>query len=63
MDVHPGDRAEECAGMMRPIAVETRSGNQVIVHRCERCGATRRNKATGDDDFEAILAVMRAAAG
>lgn len=63
MDVHPGDRAQQCAGMMRPTAVETRSGNQVIVHHCERCGFTRRNKATAEDDFEAILEVMRLASG
>ena len=63
LDVHPGDRAQECGGMMRPTAVEARSGKQVIVHRCERCGFMRRNKTTAADDFEAILEVMRSAVG
>ncbi len=63
VDVQPGDRAHGCAGMMRPTAVEVRGGGQVIVHRCERCGFTRRNKVTADDDFEVLLEVMRSAGG
>ena len=46
LDENPGDRAAECGGQMRPIRVETdpRKGF-IIVHRCEKCGATVRNKA------------------
>ena len=46
VDIHPGDRANPCGGQMRPIRVEPdpRKG-YVIVHRCLRCGAVRRNRA------------------
>lgn len=49
VDVHPGDRASECRGMMRPIGVET-DGKRgfVVVHRCERCGELRRNRSAAD---------------
>ncbi len=69
VDVHPGDRANECAGLLVPIAVESDpTKGWVIVHTCQRCGATRRNKAADDDpafpdDFERMLAIARRAAG
>lgn len=46
VDVNPGDRASECRGMLRPVKVITdpRKG-YIIVHKCEKCGATRRNRA------------------
>lgn len=50
VDVFPGDRANECQGLMQPIALE-QSGKKgwVIVHRCQKCGFTGRNKAALDD--------------
>jgi hypothetical protein len=59
VDVDPGDRAEECGGVMRAARVEVVRGAYVIVHRCERCGVVRRCKASERDSTEAILEVMR----
>jgi hypothetical protein len=63
VDVHPGDRASDCGGLLVPVGVE-QSGKKgwVIVHRCDRCGAVRRNKAALDDpaypdDLEALAAL------
>lgn len=65
VDVNPGDRASDCGGVLEPVAVES-SGKKgwVIVHRCRRCGAVRRNRAALDDplepdDFDAIIALTR----
>ena len=46
VDVNPGDRAADCGGEMEPIRVEpdARRG-YIIIHRCTRCGAIRRNRA------------------
>jgi hypothetical protein len=62
----PGDRASDCQGLMRPVAVE-RSAKKgwVVVHQCERCGLVRRNKSATDDprqpdDFEALLQLAEA---
>lgn len=69
VDVHPGDRASDCGGLLVPIGVE-QSGKKgwVIVHRCERCGAVRRNKAALDDpahpdDLEVLAALSARAPG
>ncbi len=63
VDVNPGDRASDCGGLLVPVGVE-QSGKKgwVIVHRCERCGAVRRNKAALDDpvhpdDLEVLAAL------
>ncbi len=63
VDVNPGDRAENCGGKMRPIAVEDKGGRRALVHRCEKCGAERRCKTSPHDDSEAIYALARDAAG
>ena len=62
VDKDPGDRAEECDGMMEPIRVEGPADEPRIIHRCTKCGAERAVKASPDDDREAILACARRAA-
>jgi DNA-directed RNA polymerase subunit RPC12/RpoP len=66
VDVMPGDRASDCGGVLEPIAVDF-DGKKgwVIVHRCQRCGAERRNKAALDDPSmpDSLEAIMRLAAG
>jgi len=59
VDRHPGDRRETCGGMMRPVAMEAKGGAFVVVHRCEACGTTRKNRTAPNDSFETILAIMR----
>ena len=52
VDIMPGDRANPCRGVLRPISANPhpKKGFQ-IVYRCEKCGALHRNKAalTGQD--------------
>ena len=62
VDIDPGDRAEDCGGVMRPVAVEIVRGSPVIVHRCEACGLVRRCKSGPLDSTDAIHEVMRLAA-
>ena len=46
VDINPGDRSNPCKGLMRPIAVEPDAKKgYIIIHRCEKCGAIKRNKA------------------
>lgn len=62
VDRQPGDRAADCSGLMRPIAVESGREGYVLTHRCERCGHEKRNRTAAADDFGAILALARATA-
>lgn len=56
IDINPGDREETCHGMLEPIRVELDSKKgYVIIYRCKRCGAIRKNKAAEDDNKELII--------
>lgn len=58
----PGDRASACQGMMEPVGVfERPNGEEVIVHRCQRCGYERFNRVGADDDEAAVAALPRVA--
>ena len=59
VDVNPGDRAADCGGLMRPVAVEVRGDQYRILQRCEQCGHEHWNKASPQDDFEALLALAK----
>lgn len=57
VDVNPGDRAAECGGMMAPVGVLFEQGGYVIVQACTECPHRRRNRATGNDLLDALLAL------
>ncbi|NLY69991.1 MAG: RNHCP domain-containing protein [Clostridiales bacterium] len=49
VDIVPGDRASGCGGLLVPLAAETdaRRG-YMIIYRCKKCGAIKRNKSAHD---------------
>lgn len=59
VDNSPGDRAAICHGLMEPIAVGLKGQKRVLTHRCTRCGEERRIGLRPEDNFEAVLAVIR----
>lgn len=58
IDINPGDRANECKGLMIPIGIKTNSKGYVIQYKCSKCNQLHNNKTANDDDFETILKVM-----
>ncbi|TSC67075.1 MAG: hypothetical protein G01um101472_539 [Parcubacteria group bacterium Gr01-1014_72] len=57
VDMHPGDRANTCRGMMEPVGVLGGTGKWRIAHHCTRCGGERRVNAAPEDDFKKLLAL------
>ena len=56
VDINPGDREETCHGLLEPIRVELDSKKgYVIIYRCKKCGAIRKNKAAEDDNMDLII--------
>ena len=56
VDINPGDRSETCHGLLKPIGLEIDSKKgYVILFRCEKCGAIRKNKTAKDDDMDKII--------
>lgn len=59
VDMQPGDRAEDCGGMMEPVGVEEKSGKYRLLHRCAICGAQKWNNAAKEDNFEELLQIAK----
>ena len=56
LDINPGDRAEECHGILEPIGVEINNKKgYIILFKCKKCGAVRKNKAAIDDNMDLII--------
>ncbi len=61
VDINPGDRANDCQGILKPVGVDYNAKKGwIIVHQCQKCGELRRNKAALDDpelpdDYDVLL--------
>ena len=56
VDIYPGDRAETCKGELEPVGLEIDSKKgYVIIFKCKKCGAIRKNKAAEDDNMDLII--------
>ena len=60
IDIIPGDRANDCLGTLKPIAIENNpKKGYVIVYKCSKCSEVKRNKSADDDDFGVMLEVSK----
>lgn len=56
VDNMPGDREETCKGLLKPIQVELDNKKGfVIIYKCEKCGAIRKNKSAEDDNKDLLI--------
>jgi rubrerythrin len=60
VDINPGDREEDCQGLMEPIAIERQKDGYRIKFRCTLCGMERWNKSAPEDDFDMLLKIAKA---
>jgi hypothetical protein len=55
VDKNPGDRQEDCEGMMKPIGAKITSKGYKIYYQCKNCGIKKSVKADSEDDFDKLL--------
>lgn len=59
VDIFPGDRSNDCKGVLKPInVIQTSKKGQVIIYRCNKCGSEVRNIVAEDDDRETIYKII-----
>lgn len=59
VDVTPGDRENDCKGLLIPTNVEVNSKKgEVIVYKCQKCGAIIKNIVAKDDNRDEIYKIM-----
>jgi hypothetical protein len=63
VDIVPGDRKNQCGGLMKPAGLIYKSGKGYqVIHRCVKCGVERRNIIAANteqtDDVDVIIALF-----
>lgn len=51
----PGDRANPCQGLMKPIGVQQKRGQWRIITQCLKCREIHINEASTNDNKEKII--------
>lgn len=59
VDNYPGDRGNNCLGMMEPVNIIFNKGVYILVHRCVSCGEEKKNRMSDADDISTALTVGR----
>lgn len=59
VDIMPGDRLNECRGLLVPINVEKFKDTYKIIYKCNKCNSLHRNIIAKDDDFNEILNIIK----
>mgnify|MGYP004657779177 CR=1 FL=1 len=60
VDVMPGDRLNDCKGILEPInVIQTSKKGKVIIYRCKKCNEELRNIVASDDDENVIYEIIK----
>lgn len=55
LDIMPGDRKNNCKGLMKPIGIEKNRDRYKIIYKCQKCGEKHKNITAIDDAFDKII--------
>jgi len=55
VDVSPGDRSNECKGLLEPIGIEKFKDTYKIIYKCKKCKELHKNIIASDDNFDLII--------
>jgi DNA-directed RNA polymerase subunit RPC12/RpoP len=55
VDINPGDRQNNCKGLLVPIDIEKFKNTYKIIYKCEKCGKIHKNITATDDNFDKII--------
>ena len=55
LDINPGDRLNDCKGLLVPIGIEKFKNTYKIIYKCEKCNIIHKNIMATDDNMELII--------
>jgi rubrerythrin len=58
VDIHPGDRAATCQGLMAPVEYLLKNGEEKLLHRCLVCGYEKLNRLDKADNRDLLLKII-----
>lgn len=59
VDINPGDRSNNCAGLLIPIKIEKFKNTFKIIYKCEKCNELHKNIIANDDNMEEIIELSK----
>jgi hypothetical protein len=59
VDNNPGDRANSCLGLMKPLGLIVKGKNTIIIQQCLKCKKIAKIKAAPNDNQEEILKLSK----
>lgn len=57
VDINPGDRANPCQGLLKPIDIEKFKDTYKIIYQCEKCGEIHKNILANDDNIDTLIQI------
>lgn len=55
VDINPGDRLNNCKGLLKPVGIIKFKDTYKIEYMCEKCKMTHRNIMANDDNLDLII--------
>lgn len=59
VDINPGDRENNCLGLLKPIGIEKFKHTYKIIYRCQKCGELHKNIMANDDNMDLIIELSK----
>ena len=55
VDINPGDRQNNCKGLLEPIGIEKFKNSYKIIYKCKKCKKIHKNIKAIDDNIDKII--------
>lgn len=55
LDINPGDRLNDCKGLLEPIGIEKFKNTYKIIYKCKKCKQLHKNIVAEDDNIDLII--------
>lgn len=59
VDISPGDRKNQCHGILKPIDIEKYRDTYKIIYKCDKCHQIHKNIMANDDNINAIIELSK----
>lgn len=59
LDIFPGDRLNNCKGLLKPIGIEKYKDTYKIIYKCQKCGEIHKNIMANDDNYDKIIELSK----
>lgn len=59
VDINPGDRKNNCKGLLKPIGIEKFKDTFKILYKCEICNQNHKNIIANDDNMNEIIRISK----